>query len=436
MSQFFDAPEAAPPDESRRQVLTVAQLTAQIKGSLEADFPGVWVAGEMSNFSRPSSGHCYFTLKDDQAQIKAVMWRGTAARLKFDVHDGLEVVCFGALDVYAPRGSYQLVVSKLEPRGVGALELALRKLKEKLQAEGLFDVRRKRPLPKFPRRVAFVTSPTGAAVRDFLEVVRRRWRGADILVVPTRVQGEGAAAEIAAAIEYANRIPLEIDVLIVGRGGGSLEDLWCFNEEILLRAVAASRIPTVSAVGHEIDVTLCDFVADVRALTPSEAAELVVPQFEAIGQLLEEYRRRMHASLLNRVTVARRRLAQLSERRMFRRPHDLWRDRSQRLDELWQRAGRAAKNRLERERGRLQAVAGKLHSLSPLEVLGRGYSVTVRDDDGGLVTDTSHVTPGDRLKTRVARAEIISRVETVRETEPPQNGSASSQVPSEKKGNP
>jgi exodeoxyribonuclease VII large subunit len=417
MSQPFDLPTADPPNEPRRRVLTVAQLTGLIKGTLEAEFPGCWVAGEISNFSRPSSGHCYFTLKDDQAQIRAVMWRATASRLKFDLHDGLEVVCFGALDVYAPRGSYQLVVSKLEPRGIGALELALRKLREKLQAEGLFDPRRKRPLPRFPRRVAFVTSPTGAAVRDFLEVVRRRWRGADILVVPTRVQGDGAAAEIAAAVEYANRLSIEIDVLIVGRGGGSLEDLWCFNEEVLLRAVAASRIPTVSAVGHEIDVTLCDFVADVRALTPSEAAELVVPQFEAVEQLLEERRRRMHTALLNRVTIGRRRLTQLAERRVFRRPHDLWRDRSQRLDELWLRGGRAARNRLERERGRMQTVAGKLHSLSPLDVLGRGYSVTTRDDDGSLVTDAAGLMTGDRLKTRVARGEITSRVETVRPDE-------------------
>jgi len=216
-----------------------------------------------------------------------------------------------------------------------------------------------------------------------------------------------------------NRLTIPIDVLIVGRGGGSLEDLWCFNEEVLLRAVAASRIPTVSAVGHEIDVTLCDFVADVRALTPSEAAELVVPQFEAIGQLLEERRRRMHTTLLNRVTVARRRLSQLGERRMFRRPHEMSRDRSQRLDELWLRAGRAAKNRLERDRGRLRAVAGKLESLSPLEVLGRGYSVTVRADDGLLVADAADVAPGDRLRTRVARGEIISRVETVRVVEHP-----------------
>ncbi len=228
-------------DSGGQPVLTVEQLTLQLKDMLESAFPAVWVSGEISNFSRPSSGHCYFTLKDEAAQIRAVMWRGTASRLKFDLHDGMEVVCFGGVDVYAPRGSYQLVVTKLEPKGIGALELALRKLKEKLAAEGLFDRARKRPLPKFPRRIAFVTSPTGAAVRDFLEVMRRRWSGADVLIVPARVQGDGAAREIAAAITRVIQMDLDIDVLVVGRGGGSLEDLWCFNEEPVVRAVAASR---------------------------------------------------------------------------------------------------------------------------------------------------------------------------------------------------
>ncbi|MGC3971230.1 MAG: exodeoxyribonuclease VII large subunit [Pirellulales bacterium] len=260
----YPSEEDASPATDAEQVLSVEQLTLRLKGLLEESFPAVWVTGEISNFSRPSSGHCYFTLKDDAAQIRAVMWRGTASRLKFDLHDGLEVVCFGAIDVYAQRGSYQLVVSKVEPKGIGALELALRKLKEKLAAEGLFDRARKRPLPKFPRRIAFVTSPTGAAVRDFLEVLRRRWRGADVLIVPTRVQGDGAAQEIAAAIKRVNSYDLGIDVLVVGRGGGSLEDLWCFNEEPVVRAVAGSQIPTISAVGHEIDVTLCDLAADVR----------------------------------------------------------------------------------------------------------------------------------------------------------------------------
>lgn len=265
---------AAQPD---LPVLSVSELTEQLKELLEVAFPIVWVSGEISNFSRPQSGHCYFTLKDDRAQIRAVLWRGDASRVKFDLHDGLEVICQGGLDLYAPRGAYQLVIRQLQPKGMGALELALRRLREKLAAEGLFDPARKRPLPRFPRRIAIVTSPTGAAVRDFLEVLGRRWRGVDVLVVPARVQGDGAAQEVAQAIARVNRLAAPVDTLVVARGGGSLEDLWTFNEEVVVRAIHASRIPVISAVGHEIDVTLSDLVADVRALTPSEAAELIAP---------------------------------------------------------------------------------------------------------------------------------------------------------------
>jgi len=399
------APDGAAP------VFTVSQLTAQVKDLLESSFPGVWVSGELSGFSRPSSGHCYFTLKDDGAQIRGVIWRSAASRLKFDLHDGMEVICYGALDLYAPRGSYQIVVTKLEPKGIGALELALRRLKEKLTAEGLFDKARKRPLPKFPRRIAFVTSPTGAAVRDFLEVLKRRWAGADVLIVPARVQGAGAAAEIARGIEWVNRFTTDVDVVVVGRGGGSLEDLWCFNEEAVVRAVAASRIPTVSAVGHEIDVTLCDLAADVRALTPSEAAELVLPLRDAVTALLGSHRQRMTAALQARAVAARQRLTQLAERRCFRRPQELLHDRAQRLDELWARGGRSFRHRLAMDRSRLEAWAGKLESLSPLQVLSRGYSVTQRAEDGTLVTDAATLKPGDRLRTRLAQGETISRVE-------------------------
>ena len=286
---------AATSSPAAQQTLTVAQLTAQIKNTLEGEFPSVWVVGEISNYSRPQSGHSYFTLKDDQAQIRAVMWRSAAAKLKFEVADGLDVVCHGHIDVYAPRGSYQLVIDELQPKGVGALELALRKLREKLAAEGLFDAARKRKLPAFPRRVAFVTSPTGAAIHDFLQVLRRRWRGVDVLVIPARVQGEGAAQEIVDGIRLANRVSPRPDVLIVGRGGGSLEDLWSFNEEPVVRAIAASKIPTVSAVGHEIDVTLADLAADVRALTPSEAAERIVPAAEEISARVRAYQRSIAA---------------------------------------------------------------------------------------------------------------------------------------------
>ncbi len=222
-----------------RPVWSVGELTERIKSTLEGQFPAVWVAGEISNFSRPQSGHCYLTLKDDAAQIRAVIWRTAAARVRAELHDGLEVICQGYLDVYAPRGSYQLVIERIEPRGIGALEQALRRLRERLAAEGLFEAARKRPLPKFPRRLALVTSPTGAAIRDFLEVLRRRWRGVDVLVVPVRVQGDGAAAEIAAGIETVNRLSSQIDVIVVGRGGGSLEDLWASTR----RSSSAQSLP-------------------------------------------------------------------------------------------------------------------------------------------------------------------------------------------------
>jgi len=244
-----DPTEAAA--EFPRQVLSVSELTAALKEVLEGCFPKVWVSGEISNLSRPQSGHSYFTLKDDQAQIRAVLWRTAASRVKFDVQDGMQVICQGYLDLYAPRGTYQLVIEQMLPKGMGALELALRKLRERLAAEGLFDPNRKRPLPRFPRRIALVTSPTGAAVRDFLEVLRRRWRGVDVLIIPVRVQGAGAAREIAAGIELANRLRQPIDVLVVARGGGSLEDLWAFNEEPVVRAIFASRIPVISAVGPQ-----------------------------------------------------------------------------------------------------------------------------------------------------------------------------------------
>src|SRR5271165_5743505 len=223
-SQYPD--DSSPQKPAEPQVLSVRQLTAQIKDLLEASFDSVWVAGEISNLARPQSGHCYLTLKDDQAQIRCALWRNAAARVRFDLHDGLEVVCRGRIDVYGPRGTYQLIIESIEPKGLGALELALRQLREKLAREGLFDPQRKRPLPAFVRRIAVVTSPSGAAIHDFLQVLGRRWRGADVIVVPTRVQGDGAAIEIAAAIDTANRLPLAIDCLVVTRGGGSLEDLW------------------------------------------------------------------------------------------------------------------------------------------------------------------------------------------------------------------
>jgi exodeoxyribonuclease VII large subunit len=395
--------------------LTVSELTARIKGTLEGQFTSVWVAGEVSNFSRPQSGHLYFTLKDDQAQIRAVMWRATAARLKFDLADGLEVICHGGIDVYAPRGSYQLVVDQLEPKGMGALELALRKLRERLAAEGLFDPARKRPLPAFPRRVAFVTSPTGAAVHDFLEVLRRRWRGVDVLIVPARVQGESAAAEIVAGIRAANRLLPPPDVLVVGRGGGSLEDLWAFNEEPVVRAIAASRVPTVSAVGHEIDVTLSDLAADVRALTPSEAAERVVPAAEEVAARMRSYRDRLRAAVLRRIMTARSRLEAIASQRPLRRPLDIVHDRVRRLDELSLRGNAAMRALLHQSHGRAAALAGKLESLSPLAVLGRGYSITQDGTTGTVIRRSVELHVGQTIVTRFVDGQATSKVESIDE---------------------
>ncbi len=393
------------------QVLTVSELTLSIKSTLERHFTSVWVSGELSDVSRPQSGHVYLTLKDQGAQLRGVIWKSAAAKIKFDLHDGLEVVCRGDIDVYPARGSYQLIIREVEPKGVGALQLAFKQLYEKLAAEGLFDPRHKRPLPRFPQRIAFVTSPTGAAVRDFLEVLRRRWPSVEVLVIPSRVQGEGAAAEIVRGIEVANVLQPAPDVIVVGRGGGSIEDLWCFNEEPVVRAIFASDIPVISAVGHEIDVTLADLVADVRALTPSEAAERVVPSVDEITATLRNYQHRLTSSLRQQAAQARRRLDNLAERRCFRRPFDGVQQLARRVDELELRAHGAMTRRISRSHERLQALTAHLESLSPLGVLARGYSVTTRTASGEVIRDAAQVAPGEEITTRLATGQIVSRVE-------------------------
>ena len=400
-------------DPAQQRVLSVWELTSQIKDLLEGSFPAVWVAGEISNFSRPSSGHCYLTLKDDRAQLRAAIWRSTAARLRFDLHDGLEVICRGHVDVYAPRGTYQLIIEQIQPKGMGALELALRQLRERLAREGLFAADRKRPLPRFVRRIAVVTSPTGAAIRDFLQVLGRRWRGADVLIVPSRVQGEGAAEEIAAAIGQVNRLAQPVDCLVVTRGGGSLEDLWAFNEEAVVRAIFASRIPVISAVGHEIDVTLADLVADVRALTPSEAAELVAPAADELAARLRQYQRRLLTGLRMRASAARSRLDALARHQVFRRPLARVHDLARRLDEAESRLGRAIRGRLRLARQEADRAASQLQSLSPLAVLGRGYSLTQRTADGRVIRHAAELAPGQQITTRFAAGKVISRVEQI-----------------------
>src|SRR5262245_37954608 len=397
---FAQAAEATP------RVLSVSQLSQLIEGTLESAFQSVWVSGEVSEVSRPHSGHVYFTLRDEAAQIKAVIWRSVASRLRFQLEDGQQVICHGDLDVYPPRGTYQLVVRQVEPEGLGALQLAFKQLQARLAAEGLFDPARKRSLPLFPRRVGFVTSPSGAAIRDFLQVAARRFHGVEILVIPARVQGDGAAVEIAKGIELANRLQPALDVLVVGRGGGSLEDLWSFNEEIVVRAIFASQVPVVSAVGHEIDVTLSDLVADVRALTPREAAELVIPLAEELSTRLSAFQRRIVSMLRSRAVAARRHVEQLTRSRVLRNPQALIYDRARRLDELDGHVERAIRRRLNLARERLGAIASRAEALSPLAVLARGYSVTMREADGKLILGADELSAGDRVVTRLSRGQF------------------------------
>jgi exodeoxyribonuclease VII large subunit len=392
-------------------VLSVSELSALIEGTLESQFHSLWVSGEVSEVTRPSSGHTYFTLKDEAAQIRGVIWRSAATRIKFKLEEGQQVICLGDLDVYPTRGTYQLVVRQVEPQGLGALQLAFVQLQKRLAAEGLFDPARKRKLPAFPRRVGFVTSPTGAAIRDFLEIAARRFRGVEVLVIPARVQGEGAAAEIVRGIQLANEIRPPLDVLVVGRGGGSIDDLWCFNDETVVRAIFASHLPVVSAVGHEIDVTLSDLVADVRAATPSEAAERVIPSADELSRRLTHFQRRLASTLRQRASAARSRLEQLARSRILRSPKAMLYDLSHRLDDLESQADRAIRRRLARETDRMKAIAGRLESLSPLGVLARGYSLTTRAADGKLVRTSSDVLPDDMIQTRLAFGSIVSRVE-------------------------
>jgi len=392
------------------KILSVAELTRHVKSLLEDGFPQVWVAGELSNLSRPSSGHIYLTLKDAEAQLRAVIWRSAASRIRFEVREGLQVIARGRLTVYLPRGDYQLQIEELHPKGIGAVELALRQLKEKLQKLGYFAPERKKPLPRFPRRVALVTSPSGAAVRDMLEVLGRRWPRLEIYVCPVRVQGDGAAEEVAQAVRLINRLDLA-DVLIVGRGGGSAEDLWAFNAECVADALFESRIPVISAVGHEIDLTIADLVADCRALTPSEAAERVVPDRRELLDGARSLEARLRSGIVSLLDRLRSYLESISQRRCFRLPFESIREHECRLDELDGRMQRALKQRLKQMRARLDAQAGHLQSLSPLNVLGRGYSLTRKEADGTLVRSAIEVKPGEMLLTHLQYGQIRSRVE-------------------------
>jgi exodeoxyribonuclease VII large subunit len=392
------------------KIFTVAELTGEIKGVLDDGFANVWVTGEISGLKKHANGHLYFTLKDTGALLNAVVWQSSIRRLHCEPKDGLEVFAHGRVDVYPLHGKYQFVIDDLHIKGQGAQELALEKLRQKLFVQGYFDPKRKRALPRIPQRVCLVTSRTGAAVRDMLKTLKRRWPATEVWIHDVRVQGETAAGEIAAALALVNRVG-GVNVIIVGRGGGSKEDLAAFNDERVADAIFASRIPVVSAVGHEIDETIADKVADVRASTPSVAAELVVPDGAEMFLQLRETERRMGQLLWRRLQLARKRLNDVNGRRCFLRPLERVQDLVQQLDDIEERLQRAIRQRLEKRQHQLQALAGQLESLSPLNVLGRGYSLTRRSSDQQVVRSTEQLRPGDVVLTVVQQGQFTSRVE-------------------------
>ena len=450
-------PDAEVPQVPGRQVLTVSELSAVIRDVLETRFQQVWVEGEISNARLWNTGHLYFTLKDSTSQIKGVMFRSALRYLKFKPEDGLHVVARGKVSVYDPKGEYQLVCEYMEPLGYGPLQLAFEQLKKKLAAEGLFDPARKRPLPALPRRIGLVTSIDGAALRDMIRVLRRRYPNAHLIVSPSRVQGEGAAAEVARALRRVARVE-GVDVVIVARGGGSLEDLWAFNDEVVARAVAASPVPVISGVGHETDVTICDFVADLRAPTPSAAAELVVrkkDEFAAhitrIGQQLDsalDHRlRRLDSRLLalearpgyagfhgrlafrgrhaSELTAGLRRAAAQGVARRSRR-HDLLRRALDQFDPRHRLAAirtrlvsreaqltAAARRATAGAQARVGGLAARLEGLSPLAVLGRGYSVTWDAARTRIIRDASSLQVGDDVSVTLERGQIKATVNRV-----------------------
>jgi exodeoxyribonuclease VII large subunit len=444
---------------SERVVCTVGELAMRIKAHLEDQFPAVWVEGEISNLRTPSSGHAYFTLKDDTAQLRCVLFRGRGRRVAFQPEDGMQVLAFGGLDVYLARGEYQLVVELLEPKGVGALQLAFEQLKRRLEAEGLFDAARKRPLPPFPRTIGIVTSPTGAAIRDMLHVIDRRFADLRILITPVRVQGEEAPGEIVAALRDLQAVE-DLDVIIVGRGGGSIEDLWAFNDERVARAIAGCRVPVISGVGHETDFTIADFVADLRAPTPSAAAEVVVQEKLQVARALVSLYEALKQAMASRLERDRVRVEVLGKRRVLTDAARALRDLYRRVDELTSRLTRAmrgserqvthrlslARNALRslnpvariangavllaQLRGRLASAAvhsvkvsqhrfdaavGRLDSLSPLAVLGRGYSLTRLLPSGVIVRDAAQTRPGDAIEILLHQGAVEARVERLKE---------------------
>jgi exodeoxyribonuclease VII large subunit len=413
-------------DETERRPLTISQLTNSIRSALEARFQAVWVEGEISNFKDHSSGHWYFTLKDENAQLRAKCFRSTNTRIRFRPANGLKVRARGKLSVYAPRGEYELVVDALDPVGAGALRVAFEQLRDRLQKEGLFAKELKRPLPVFPRRVGIVTSPTGAAIRDILNVISRRTRTVHVLFSPAKVQGDLAGPDIGRAIRLINQYHERalgegrhadlVDVLIVGRGGGSTEDLWAFNTEEVARAIRNSAIPVISAVGHETDVTIADFVADVRAATPSAAAEIVAAREDQICSTLERMGRQLVRLTKFQVINLRARVQEQALSHAFDEVKSRLANARSRLDAAVNACDGAMEVKLQDGRERLALAAASLDALSPLGVLQRGYAIA-QDPSGKLIRDAATVAAGDAVHVRLEKGALRTRVEATDQTD-------------------
>ena len=395
------------------QPVSVTQLTGYIKLLLDRDeiLAQTCVRGELSNYKIHSSGHHYFTLKDEGAVISCVLFRSDAMRLRFRPESGMKVILTGRVSLFPRSGQYQLYVSHMQPDGAGDLAVAFEQLKQKLQAQGLFDAAHKKPLPRYPERVALVTSPTGAAVRDMIRILGRRWPLASVLVCPVRVQGEGAAEEIAAMLELVDAAGLA-DVIITGRGGGSLEDLWAFNEEIVARAIYRCKTPVISAVGHEPDVT---FAADLRAATPSNGAELAVCDRTELRALLEQQARRMEKAQERRLELLRQRLRRLSERPVLRSPEGSLQQKELLLELLRQRLERAAAAAVEKRQRQFAALSGRLDALSPLKVLARGYAVATRQEQ--VLHSVAQLSPGEEIRLRLSDGTALCAVERIEKGE-------------------
>lgn len=394
------------------KIYTVTEITRNIKEVLEENFPEIWVEGEISNYKLHTSGHRYFTLKDENSQVRCVIWRYAGEYLDFEPSDGMKVVAKGEISVYEKEGKYQFYVAKLLPAGLGKLELAFQQLKEKLTKEGLFDEAHKNPIPEFPEKIGIVTSPTGAAIRDILHILKRRMPSVEIILNPVRVQGEGAYMEIARAIDEFNQYG-EVDVLILTRGGGSLEDLWAFNEEEVARSIFRSQIPVISAVGHEIDFTIADFVADLRAPTPSAAAELVVKDKKEVLSQVKISERRLEQLLIQNLEFLKQRVKTATASWALRRPLDLLAQKSQRTDELAQMLVKAIGRICIWEKQKLNSLLEKLSVLSPLAVFERGYSLTKKLPRMVTVKDSSQLKEKDHIEVRFFKGKIKSQVEEV-----------------------